>query len=102
MPAWHKPDFAPLLPPGRHLLDMGAIERICVEPFHEPASRGKRQDLLQALGLFQLRLIGNGIQCDVIADGSFFTKKPMPDDVDVIVLIERPINDALTPKQHRH
>ena len=44
-------------------------------------------------------MLGAHIRCDLYIDGSFLTRKPNPDDVDVIVTIDHAIYETLSEEQ---
>ena len=91
-------DHPPLLAPGRHAMGLGDIEALCVSPFTGPA-RARREKLFYALEAVVQDLLTAHIRCDVFADGSFFTEKPEPDDIDIIVSIDVSEFDALDEAQ---
>jgi hypothetical protein len=93
-----KYDHPPLLAPGRHYLSLADIESLCVHPFTGSA-RSCRERLFYALEGFIQSLLQAVIRCDAFIDGSFLTKKPEPDDVDVIVLVEHGIHITLSEDQ---
>lgn len=80
-----KPEFAPLLPPGRHQMTVEDLGRLCVEPFETSAARPGLLDAVRGL----LAHLGALLDiCEVWIDGSFVTAKPEPDDVDLTVAID--------------
>lgn len=89
-----KLEFAPLLPPGRHLMTANALAGLCVGGFETSASRPRLMSALTGL-LAHLGILA-GV-CDLWVDGSFVTAKPEPGDVDVTVIIEGEVFDALEP-----
>jgi hypothetical protein len=94
----HKFDHAPLLAPGRHYLSLPQIEALCVSRFSGTAAE-RRRSLFATLELFVQRLQNAAIRCDLFIDGSFFTEKPDPGDVDVIVTTDISIYEALSDEQ---
>lgn len=76
------------------------IEALCVTGFAGKA-RVHRERLFHALEGVVQGLLAAHIRCDVFVDGSFFTEKPEPDDVDVIVAIESSEFEALSEAQHQ-
>jgi hypothetical protein len=93
-----KYDHEPLLAPGRHYLTVHAIGRICVEQF-DGAARQRREQLFYGFESFLQTLLVAQIRCDVFVDGSFLTRKPNPDDVDVFVATEHAVHEALSDAQ---
>jgi hypothetical protein len=83
----YKYDHAPLLAPGRHCLKVPDVFRICVEPFKGPA-RDHREKLFYSFEEIVQRILQARICCDLVVNGSFFTEKEMPDDVDIKVYID--------------
>lgn len=90
-----KPEFAPLLPPGRHPMTVEDLRRLCVDPFETSAERPGLYDAVRGLLAHLGNLVG---VCEVWVDGSFVTAKPEPDDVDLTVVIEGEVLDALGPE----
>lgn len=93
-----KVDYPPLLAPGGHTLTLQKIEALCVTPFTGNA-RKCREKLFAALDDFVQQLLLQKVRCRVFTDGSFFTQKPDPDDVDVIVSIEECVMNTLNETQ---
>jgi hypothetical protein len=93
-------DYPPLLAPGRHTMSLQEIEALCVQPFGG-TSRARREKLFYALEDVVQVLLASHIRCDVFVDGSFFTEKPEPADVDVIVAMDFSAFDALDEAQHQ-
>lgn len=95
-----KSDYTPMLAPGRHYVTLSDIECLCVSSF-EGAARDHREQ--RFLGLEQLvqSLLGVKLPCQLIIDGSFFTQKPLPDDLDVVVSIDYDVSMALSEEQRQ-
>jgi len=93
-----KYDHPPLLAPGRHILSLQEIERLCVHPFSGQA-RVHRERLFYAFEDLIQQLLVAKLRCEVFVDGSFFTQKPDPGDVDCIVAIESCVMEDLTAEQ---
>jgi hypothetical protein len=95
-----KYDHAPLLAPGRHFMSLAEIQPLCVRNFGRgtPSWEG-RQILFFALENFVQTVLVAQIKCDLYIDGSFLTRKPNPDDVDVMVIIHHAIYEALSEEQ---
>ena len=87
-----KPEFAPLLPPGRHIVTMDRLTRQCVGRFGTSASRPR---LMTALSVFVVGLEELVGTCDVWVDGSFMTEKQEPEDIDLSVMVEGAVFDQL-------
>ncbi len=91
-------DHAPLLAPGCHYFSLSEIEVLCVHSFHG-AARTCRERLYYALEEFVQRVLAGRFCCTVFVDGSFLTRKPEPDDVDVLVSTELCVLEALNDSQ---
>lgn len=98
MAAGGKYDYPPLLAPGRHSLSLQDIQAICIHPF-EGRARDCRERLFFAFEQLVQNLLLCRLPCEVFANGSFFTRKPMPDDIDVIVSIDLDVSESLTFEQ---
>ena len=98
MGGYPKIDYPPLLAPGRHYMTLQEIQNTCVEPFFGE-ERAHRKKLFYALEEFIQKLLVARIRCDVFLDGSFVTRKPFPDDVDVIVSTELAGYERLSEEQ---
>ena len=92
MAAGNKPEFAPLLPPGRHLLSLRDIKKICVEPL---VGSPTRERLLDSLERLVNASIVHKISCELWIDGSFLTEKHDPADIDLSVKIDADVLQAL-------
>lgn len=87
-----KPEYQPLLAPGRHRMSLADIERLCVDKFPESASRGTLFEALEGLA----RYLGSVLSaCEIWVDGSFVTEKPNPGDVDLTVIVPGEVFDRL-------
>jgi hypothetical protein len=84
MAATPKPEFAPLLRPGFHELDLAALRRMCVDAF--PVSL-TRAGLMTSLDNIARRIHDSGIKGEIWVDGSFVTEKLNPDDVDFLLAV---------------
>ncbi|WP_371717099.1 hypothetical protein [Ancylobacter sp. TS-1] len=89
-----KPEFAPLLAPGRHRMSMRRLSDICVSAF--PTSTN-RQPLFQALLQLISDLATLNIPCEIWIDGSYLTAKIEPDDIDLSVRFAVEDFDRLDP-----
>jgi hypothetical protein len=91
-----KYDYEPLLPPGRHVMTLWDVERKFVEPLDD---RPARQRLYVSLEEMVQEFLRASIPCEFLIDGSFVTRKPRPEDVDVAVRVDWDVYDELTPDQ---
>jgi len=95
-----KQDHAPILAPGRHFVTLSDIEALCVIPFNGAARAHREQRYLGLEQLVQALLVAK-LPCHLIADGSFFTYKPLPDDLDVVISIDYDVSMSLTEDQRQ-
>ena len=80
-------DHPPLLAPGRYLLSLQEIESLCVRPFTGQAQT-RRERLFYALDEIIQQLLTVKLPSEVFVDGSYFTEKPDPGDVDCLIVVE--------------
>ena len=92
MAAGGKPEAAPLLPPGRHLMTLTELQLLCLDRFGRPSTRDQ---IFSALELLIADLTTWGVRCELWIDGSFLTEKHDPDDADLTVIIEQEAYDIL-------
>lgn len=78
-------EFEPLFAPGFHDLARGDLEPHFIDPF---PGADRRVRLLAGLSGMLSELEGLGIEWEVWLDGSFSTKKPDPNDIDVLVIAD--------------
>jgi hypothetical protein len=84
MASQNKPEFQPMLAPGRHHMSLAALEALCVTPY---ATSSTRPGLLAEFAALIRHLeAGIGV-CDVWVDGSFITEKDDPDDIDLTITV---------------
>ncbi|WP_137156311.1 hypothetical protein [Rhizobium sp. FKL33] len=93
-----KYDHTPLLAPGAHYLDLQEIKALTVDRF-DSSYQLHRLKLFHQLEQFIQLLLASGIRGDLAVDGSFFTEKPDPSDVDVLLTYDFDISGSLTPQQ---
>ena len=91
-----KPDFPPILGPGRHKMTVQQLKALCCDGFPTDA---RRQTLFQKFEEFIQEYLVSSIVCELWINGSFLTKKENPSDVDVTAIIEPDIFAALSPSQ---
>lgn len=95
-----KSDYTPMLAPGRHFVTLAEVEAMCVLPF-EGQDRAHREQRFVGLEQLVQSLLAVRLPCRLIVDGSFFTKKPMPDDIDVVVSIDYDVSMQLSEEQRQ-
>lgn len=81
--------FPPLLPPGFHDLDDDKVKSLCVDAFQESVRRSMLYcNYIQLIN--QFREINQQCRCfsEIWIDGSFTTKKPEPDDIDILLVVD--------------
>ena len=92
-----KPDFPPLLPPGRHIMTLEDLKMACVDAYLDNLTRRNLFHNLEAM--YQDCLVAN-IPCEFWVDGSFICATDNPGDVDVTVMIDQDVLESLTPHQY--
>ena len=80
----NKPEFPHLLAPGRHRMSLSELQRRCVKPFAESATRER---LFFSFATLLAYLETNAGACEVWVDGSFVTEKPNPEDIDLTIVL---------------
>ena len=91
-----KAEFASLLPPGLHALDIEELREACVAQFHLSV---RRPALFVGFETFvnDLRLVVSKGQ--IWVDGSFLTEKTEPDDIDIALILDADEVNALGPSE---
>lgn len=93
-----KPEFPPLLKPGRHVLSLNELRSLCVasKKFGLSITRKRLQQNLEVVieKLSAATIIG-----EVWIDGSYLTEKIDPDDVDVVLRVASDIYDTDAEKR---
>lgn len=85
--------YPALFSPGLVKIELNRLEDSFVtQPFDTPA----RRRLTSSLRLFIQELIRLGAQGDVWIDGSYATKDPHPQDIDVVLVISPLVLHAMT------
>lgn len=92
----NKPEFPPLLPPGLHPMDTGALRRFCVLRFRDLVTRLRIMDNLDQI-IEQINK--SGVQGFIWIDGSFLTEKLNPDDADIALIVSSQTFNAFTQPQ---
>lgn len=91
-------EYDSLLPPGIHDITELEIDNHFLSAFKTSITRSK---LIDGLHQFLAALRSCGVPCEVWIDGSFSTKKPDPNDIDLVVFASsQDINQLDTVKQH--
>jgi hypothetical protein len=80
-------------------MTMTGLKALAVDPFTGPSAE-RRTHLLEALGRLVVRLMGTGIPCNLYVDGSFLTKKPHPDDIDVMACVDDCVVQAMDDEKY--
>lgn len=92
MPAYPKPTYPPLFPPGLSEVALQDLERLFSAPaFDTPL----RRRMTAQLRLFIAELQRLGVHGELWIDGSFATKKPEPGDIDLALSIPRVVVSAM-------
>lgn len=87
-----KADHPPLLPPGIHVMTLGDLRGMAASTRHGPR-RTALQDGLEAFTRAMLSLIQD---MEIYVDGSYLTIKDDPDDIDIVVFIDKSHINALS------
>lgn len=93
--------FPPLLPPGFHDVDDVQVHVLCVGAFPKSVRRSMLYcNYIQLMA--DLRSLSRQFQCflEVWIDGSFTTEKPEPDDIDILLVIDYALLNAVPPMFH--
>src|SRR6266404_1591008 len=93
-----KPEYAPLLPIGRHALSLTELRALCVDPFPLSASRPR---IMAGLEAVVQELNSVGIVGELWVDGSFLTEKVDPEDVDASLRITSELWDNTSTEQRQ-
>jgi hypothetical protein len=80
-----KPDFQPMLSPGRHYMSLKEFQR----KFAPPSSSQKRLSVFSDFSRLVFDLRAKKIKCELWVDGSFVTEKPDPVDIDVSLMVRK-------------
>ncbi len=88
----NKPEFAPLLAPGRHTMTLEAIQKLCVLPFDTSPTR---EALMRSLEAFVSALRQHVVACEIWIDGSFLSQKVDPEDIDLALIVQGEVYDSL-------
>jgi hypothetical protein len=85
MPGIASPDFPPLLLPGRHVMTLPELRKLCVDAI--PLS-GSRDLLMRSVEALCTTVSTALISSEIWVDGSFLTQKMNPADVDLVVVVQ--------------
>jgi hypothetical protein len=80
-----KPDFPPLLAPGRHVMTLPELRALCVSNFTLSTNREQLMRSVEALCTAVSTAL---ISSEIWVDGSFLTQKMDPADVDLVVVVQ--------------
>ncbi|AQG81837.1 DUF6932 family protein [Spirosoma montaniterrae] len=89
--------YPPLLAAGFQEIGPWQLDQQFLEPFGE---NERRLHLINRLRVYLNDLINLGIPLEIWLDGSFVTRKPEPDDVDMVVWVQASDIDQL-PAAHK-
>ena len=93
-----KVDWPPLLAPGRHCMSLYELKALCVDGFEGP-SLLHRECMFFGLERMVQEILSTKLPCHLRIDGSYLTKKPDPGDIDVVVVFDFDVSEALTEEQ---
>jgi hypothetical protein len=89
-------DYPALLAPGLHPKTWTELSALCVDGFPLSQSRPR---ILQGLRSLVEKLVAEGLELDLWADGSFLTLKDEPGDVDFVLRLDLQVASRLTGSQ---
>jgi hypothetical protein len=92
----NKPEFPPLLVPGRHNFSLAELRKLCVDLF--PLSVTRQMIMIGLENVFK-ELQKKQIQGELWVDGSFVTQKINPNDVDIVLRVQANFYDNGTQEQ---
>jgi Family of unknown function (DUF6932) len=92
-----KPEFPPLLPPGRHTMTLPELRKLCVQGF---ALSTRRDPLMRSVEALCMAVSTALIPSEVWVDGSFVTQKMDPGDVDLVVVVQSSILSGTEQQRH--
>ncbi|GAA4465512.1 hypothetical protein GCM10023189_46230 [Nibrella saemangeumensis] len=87
----NEPEYPPLLTDGFQYITVTDIDRLMVKPFRQ----ARRYEIAEGLKLLIEEISQLGLSGEVWVDGSFATRKPIPNDVDVVFLFDRDAVESL-------
>jgi hypothetical protein len=91
-----KPDFPPLLAPGRHRLTLVELKELVQERF---TGNLRRRNLFFKVEEFIQALLTKKITCEVWINGSLLTEKPEPSDIDATIIIDCDVEQGLSSEE---
>ncbi|WP_138991852.1 hypothetical protein [Larkinella sp. C7] len=90
-----KLDYPPLLEKGHKTIGVWQLDEFFLKPFQDTiVDTARRRDLIRNLNLYLRELRKLQIPIEIWLDGSFTTKHPEPQDIDLIVWVDS--NDVNT------
>ncbi|RRB02052.1 DUF6932 family protein [Larkinella rosea] len=92
-----KLDHPPLLGEGFRTIGVWQLDEYFLRPFQDTVvDPARRRYLINNFKLYLRELVKLQIQIEIWIDGSFTTKSPEPDDIDIVVWIDQPDLDTLS------
>jgi hypothetical protein len=80
-------EYPPLLPEGLHEMSIDELRQLCVDGFN--SGRDHREAVFQGLLTYLEDIETLGVSLDRIwIDGSFLTEKPVPADIDLVLICD--------------
>lgn len=92
----NKLEFPPLLAVGFHDFSLEKLRQVCVDCFSASTTRSF---IAEEFTKLVDELTAVKVPCELWLDGSYFTEKIDPEDIDFIVRIRGEVVDAATPEQ---
>src|ERR1041385_4562928 len=91
----YKKEYPPIFGEGFKEIASWQLDKIFLEPFKD---NERRKELIDRLKAYLHELEALDMDMEVWIDGSFATMKPNPDDVDLVLLVDRKAIDTLNGK----
>jgi hypothetical protein len=91
-------EYPPLFSSGFHDIREEDLERIFADPF--VAGRRKRSELCKKFREWLKAVKSVGVPLEIWVDGSFATRKPVPNDVDVVCIADLNHLRSLAPEMN--
>ncbi|MBO6856457.1 hypothetical protein [Roseibium sp.] len=89
-------DYPPLLPPGRHFVDLMSVKKMFLDT---QKNTNERRNAYYRFEVLVQALMEAAINCEIWLNGSFLTEKPDPSDTDVTVILEKDVASSLSQTQ---
>jgi hypothetical protein len=81
----YKREYEPLFEDGFKQIALWQLDAVFLEPFGE---NEQRKQLINRFNAYLSEFFSLGINAELCIDGSFSTRKPEPEDIDVVFLLD--------------